>query len=190
MIITYIVYYLRSTILDHSVGLTYYRTKKWEAVRNLLREYTKTMGNAQGAFCITFRTESMARSEHNEAESWQASFAPDPTDINWDALVINKKGMWFRTFEVNFLLFIIFFFCTTPSFILPYISNFPANSAFFELQKKYEHELKPISFLAQFLKPLVLLLVASILPDVVYYFSSLVPDPLKSEQKHGVMWRV
>ncbi|XP_025018589.1 CSC1-like protein 1 isoform X2 [Tetranychus urticae] len=195
-------------------GLTYYRTKKWEAVRNLLREYTKTMGNAQGAFFITFRTESMARSvyqqinttscilqyfpnnsycnsqERNEAESWQASFAPDPTDINWDALVINKKGMWFRTFGVNFLLFIIFFFCTTPSFILPYISNFPANSAFFELQKKYEHELKPISFLAQFLKPLVLLLVASILPSVVYYFSSLVPDPLKSEQTHGVMWRV
>ncbi|XP_053212823.1 CSC1-like protein 1 isoform X3 [Panonychus citri] len=193
-------------------ALTHYRRKKWEAIRNLIRDYSRVISRAQEAFFITFKTEEMTRNVYNqincscfcsaccrnlsplstphETESWKASFAPDPMDINWDALVVKKRNMWVRSCWVNMTLFAIFFFCTTPSFVLPFMSNWSTFESFTAWQQANNvYGLEPLSFLAQYSKPLALLSIASVLPNVVFYFSSLVPAPLKSEQTHAVMWR-
>ncbi|KAL4630590.1 CSC1-like protein 2 isoform X1 [Arapaima gigas] len=92
--------------------------------------------------------------------NWRVSYATHPKNIYWEHLSLQSVFWWMRCLGLNFILFILLFFLTTPSIIITTMDKFNVT--------------KPIHYLnsaviSQFLPTLLLWSFSALLPTVVYY---------------------
>ncbi|KAK8762779.1 hypothetical protein V5799_025957 [Amblyomma americanum] len=157
-------------------ALEYYSREESEYLREVEKERAHALEKPVGFVFITFETEDMAMtvfkdyrtqcqcyattpassvSKELKSHSWKVVFAPPPSDIFWENLSIGKWAWYIRSFFINFVLFLILFFLTTPFIIVSNLEHiFPSA----------EH-LNP--FLSKFLPTMMLWLVAAAMPAMV-----------------------
>uniref|UniRef100_A0A8C0JDT1 Transmembrane protein 63C n=1 Tax=Chelonoidis abingdonii TaxID=106734 RepID=A0A8C0JDT1_CHEAB len=95
-----------------------------------------------------------------KSHSWGVRYAPAPSDIIWENLSVRGTSWWVRFVLLNFCLFILLFFLTTPAIIVNTIDMF-------NVTRPVESLKNPV--LTQFFPTLLLWAFSVFLPFVVYY---------------------
>ncbi|XP_036405585.1 CSC1-like protein 1 [Megalops cyprinoides] len=91
---------------------------------------------------------------------WRVGYAPHPSNIYWENLSLQGFRWWLRCLLLNFCLFVLLFFLTTPSIIISTMDKFNVT--------------KPIHYLnsaviSQFFPTVLLWSFSALLPTIVYY---------------------
>ncbi|XP_074598159.1 transmembrane protein 63 isoform X1 [Brevipalpus obovatus] len=123
-------------------------------------------------------------SDEFETSRWLVSYAPYPDDINWDDIEIDYKLIWIRRILIHLLLFVIFFFLSTPSIILSILTHLKIKETIDEGLKR----MNPLA--ADYLSPLLMVIAAIILPSFVTLASRYLPYKTLSNLNHSIMWKV
>lgn len=112
------------------------------------------------------------------------SYAPYPYDINWLNIGIDMKLLWLRKIAISLILFLIFFFLSTPAFLLKAMELSKAE----ELLRKGIGKLG--STFTDFLSPFLMMILSIILPSIVNYACQLIPYKTISALNHAIMSKV
>ncbi|EGW11170.1 Transmembrane protein 63A [Cricetulus griseus] len=91
---------------------------------------------------------------------WTVSFASYPEDICWKNLSIQGVRWWLQWLGINFSLFVVLFFLTTPSIIISTMDKFNVTKPIHALNN-------PV--ISQFFPTLLLWSFSALLPSIVYY---------------------
>ncbi|XP_065299902.1 calcium permeable stress-gated cation channel 1-like isoform X3 [Dermacentor albipictus] len=180
-------------------ALDYYSREESEYLREVEKERANALERPVGFVFVTFETEEMAMmvckdyrsqcqcyattpsssvSKELKSNSWKVVFAPPPSDIFWENLSIGKWAWYIRSFFINFVLFLILFFLTTPFIIVSNLEHiFPSA----------EH-LNP--FLSKFLPTMMLWLVAAAMPAMVTMSDVFIAHWTRSSRNHWVMRKI
>ncbi|XP_054152940.1 CSC1-like protein 1 [Oppia nitens] len=119
-----------------------------------------------------------------ELNRWQVSYAPYPDDINWKDLTVDYKWIWLRKVLIYLFLFVVFFFLSTPAILLKGM-EFIAN------QKSIDKGIfKFSSTWSDFLSPLLLMSMTTVLPIIVITACERLPFKTISALNHAIMWKV
>ncbi|XP_034620589.1 CSC1-like protein 1 [Trachemys scripta elegans] len=113
--------------------------------------------------------------------NWNVTYATYPENICWNNFSVRGLRWWFRWFCINFLLFIVLFFLTTPSIIISTMDKFNVT--------------KPIRYLntpiiSQFFPTLLLWSFSALLPTIVYYSTLFESHWTKSGENRIMMHKV
>uniref|UniRef100_A0A8B9SVJ1 Transmembrane protein 63A n=1 Tax=Anas platyrhynchos TaxID=8839 RepID=A0A8B9SVJ1_ANAPL len=113
--------------------------------------------------------------------NWKVKYAPYPENICWNNLSVHGFKWWFRWFCINFFLFIVLFFLTTPSIIISTMDKF-------NVTKPIHYLNNPI--ISQFFPTLLLWSFSALLPTIVYYSTLLESHWTKSAENRIMMHKV
>ncbi|XP_042149364.1 calcium permeable stress-gated cation channel 1 isoform X2 [Ixodes scapularis] len=159
-------------------ALDYYLREESDYLREVELEREKALGRPVGFVFVTFESEEMAMmvcKDHRtqcqcyspnsmptssmtkdlRPNTWKVTFAPPPSDIFWENLSVGKWAWYIRSFVINFVLFLILFFLTTPFII---VSN---------LDRIFRSAQPMNPFFSKFLPTMMLWLVAAAMPAMV-----------------------
>lgn len=100
-------------------------------------------------------------------------------DISADLSIV-----WLRRIFINLILFVVFLFLTTP----PILINILNKADWFGTLTTGLRNVSPT--LTAYVSPLLLIMVALILPVIVTFASTYLPYKTISEQNHSTMWKV
>eukprot|EP00064_Thunnus_orientalis_P010491 superscaffoldBa00001433_g10517 len=95
-----------------------------------------------------------------KVKKWTVSFAPHPKNVYWDNLSVQGFPWFMRYVMLNFLLFFLLTFLTTPTIIISTIDKFNVTKPIYYLNS-------PI--ISQFFPTLLLWVFSALLPTIVYY---------------------
>ncbi|XP_053568592.1 CSC1-like protein 1 [Bombina bombina] len=112
---------------------------------------------------------------------WTVKYATYPENICWANLSVQGIRWWARWFGINFCLFIILFFLTTPSIIITTIDKFNVTKPIYYLNN-------PV--ISQFFPTLLLWSFSALLPTIVYYSTLLEFHWTKSAENRIMMHKV
>ncbi|RWS06611.1 hypothetical protein B4U79_04299, partial [Dinothrombium tinctorium] len=119
--------------------------------------------------------------DNYEVGRWFVSTAPHPDDINWYDVPIDFKMIWLRRIVVNVWLFILFFFFSTPTFLMNFYARF---------EDDVSDRISVFSpILTQYFSPLLLVIAGTILPSFVSMSSGMLPYLTISGKNHSIMWK-
>lgn len=112
---------------------------------------------------------------------WRVSYASNLHNIYWENLSIRGWRWWMRCLLLNFFLFILLFFLTTPSIIITTMDKFNVT--------------KPIHYLnsaviSQFLPTLLLWTFSALLPTIVYYSTLGEAHWTRSSENMSMMYKL
>lgn len=109
---------------------------------------------------------------------WVLSHATNPSDIIWENLSV-KRGVWYiRAIVVNFLLFFVLFFLTTPAIVV---------NLFNTLVAKPETLSKISTVIFEFLPTLLMWTMAAVMPAIVSFSDKFLSHWTKSQQNYSIM---
>ncbi|CAG9136624.1 hypothetical protein JYU34_003120 [Plutella xylostella] len=109
---------------------------------------------------------------------WVLQHATNPSDIVWEHLSV-KQGVWYiKAIAVNFFLFLVLFFLTTPAIIV---------NLFNTLVAKPEAMSKVSSIIFEFLPTLLLWTMAAVMPAIVSFSDKFLSHWTKSQQNFSIM---
>ncbi|XP_023420464.1 CSC1-like protein 1 isoform X2 [Cavia porcellus] len=187
-------------------AITYYTHLYNKLLEEIMEEECQVQDKPLGMAFVTFREKSMASyilkdfrtckcqscqckgESHSSAYSrelhvskWRVSVAAYPQDICWQNLSDQGPHWWLRWFSINFTLFVVLFFLTTPSIILSTMDKFNVTKPIHALNN-------PI--ISQFFPTLLLWSFAALLPTIVYYSTLLEYHWTKSGENWNMMTKV
>lgn len=130
-------------------AIAYYTHLYNKLLQKITEEECQVQDQPLGMAFVTFREKSMATyilkdfrackcqscqckgepqpstySRELHVSKWRVSLAAYPQDICWQNLSIQGPHWWLRWFSINFTLFVVLFFLTTPSIILSTMDKF------------------------------------------------------------------
>ncbi|CAG9796317.1 unnamed protein product [Diatraea saccharalis] len=109
---------------------------------------------------------------------WVLQHATNPSDIIWENLNV-QPGIWYvKAIIINFFLFIVLFFLTTPAFVV---------NLFNTLIVRPESMNKISSVIFEFLPTLLLWTMAAVMPAIVAFSDKFLSHWTKSQQNYSVM---
>ncbi|KAF5294737.1 hypothetical protein FQA39_LY00221 [Lamprigera yunnana] len=108
---------------------------------------------------------------------WCVARAPAPPDIIWENLEVSSRHWYAKAILINFVLFVVLFFLTTPAIVVNLLNTVTDN----------EHIKKASPLLSEFLPTLLLLTVSAIMPVIVAYSDEYMSHWTKSEQNFATM---
>uniref|UniRef100_A0A6Q2ZAD5 Transmembrane protein 63A n=1 Tax=Esox lucius TaxID=8010 RepID=A0A6Q2ZAD5_ESOLU len=91
---------------------------------------------------------------------WRVDYAPHPKNVYWENLSVQGFRWWFRCLLLNFLVFLLLTFLTTPSIVISTIDKFNVTKPIYYLNS---------AVVSQFFPTLLLWTFSALLPTVVYY---------------------
>ncbi|KAM5165264.1 CSC1-like protein 1 [Mantella aurantiaca] len=115
------------------------------------------------------------------ASRWCVSYATYPENIFWENMSVSGVRWWARFIGINFILFIVLFFLTTPSIIITTMDKFNVTKPIYYLNN-------PI--ISQFFPTLLLWSFSALLPTLVYYSTLLEAHWTKSAENRIMMHKV
>nr|XP_046920581.1 calcium permeable stress-gated cation channel 1-like [Dermatophagoides farinae] len=107
--------------------------------------------------------------------------APRPDDINWRNLGVETKRKWAWKCLCTFILFIIFFFLSTPTYVFKLLDLYAL---------KHLHDqniLGPISLLVDYLNPMLMVMLVSSMPTIVQHVLEMIPYQTISGLNYAIM---
>ncbi|XP_057179481.1 CSC1-like protein 1 isoform X1 [Triplophysa rosa] len=122
-----------------------------------------------------------SQSAELRVRKWRVTYAPNPHNIYWENLSIRGWRWWSRCLLLNFFLFILLFFLTTPSIIISTMDKFNVT--------------KPIHYLnsaiiSQFFPTLLLWTFSALLPTIVYYSTLGEAHWTRSSENMSMMYKL
>nr|XP_013006902.1 CSC1-like protein 1 isoform X3 [Cavia porcellus] len=187
-------------------AIAYYTHLYNKLLQKITEEECQVQDQPLGMAFVTFREKSMATyilkdfrackcqscqckgepqpstySRELHVSKWRVSLAAYPQDICWQNLSIQGPHWWLRWFSINFTLFVVLFFLTTPSIILSTMDKFNVTKPIHALNN-------PI--ISQFFPTLLLWSFAALLPTIVYYSTLLECHWTKSGENWNMMTKV
>uniref|UniRef100_A0A0P6JU76 Transmembrane protein 63A n=1 Tax=Heterocephalus glaber TaxID=10181 RepID=A0A0P6JU76_HETGA len=112
---------------------------------------------------------------------WRVTLAAYPEDICWKNLSVQGLRWWLQWLSINFTLFVVLFFLTTPSIILSTMDKFNVTKPIHALNN-------PV--ISQFFPTLLLWSFSALLPTIVYYSTLLESHWTKSGENWNTMTKV
>ncbi|XP_026739309.1 CSC1-like protein 2 [Trichoplusia ni] len=109
---------------------------------------------------------------------WVLTHATNPSDIIWENMSV-QPGVWYlKAIVVNFFLFIVLFFLTTPAIIVNLFNTMVA---------KPETLGKVSTVIFEFLPTLLLWTMAAVMPAIVAFSDKFLSHWTKSQQNYSIM---
>lgn len=176
----------------------YYGQQEDILLKAVDREKAVSMEKPLGICFITFQNEVMAskvtKDHHHtckcgvnppsssvsrflEPYRWSVTNAPIPDDLYWENLSSNSENWYLRAFCINFFIFLILFFLTTPFVVITSLDVLRIINVI--------NQLNPL--LGRFLPTLLLWTVAALMPVLVSYSDQFVRHWTRSSENHTVM---
>ncbi|KAG9484554.1 hypothetical protein GDO78_010110, partial [Eleutherodactylus coqui] len=112
---------------------------------------------------------------------WLVNYATYPENISWGNISVQGVKWWARCLGINFCLFIVLFFLTTPSIIISTIDKFNVTKPIYYLNN-------PV--ISQFFPTLLLWSFSALLPTLVYYSTLFEAHWTKSAENRIMMHKV
>ncbi|XP_040595053.1 CSC1-like protein 1 isoform X2 [Mesocricetus auratus] len=144
-------------VQDQPLGMAFVTFREKSMATFILKDFNAC--KCQGLWC---KGEPQPSSYSRElcVSKWTVSFASYPEDICWKNLSIQGVRWWLQWLGVNFILFVVLFFLTTPSIIISTMDKFNVTKPIHALNN-------PV--ISQFFPTLLLWSFSALLPSVVYY---------------------
>ena len=130
----------RGSCCQNSVdALTFYKKEEQDYAAEVIREKARIRTKSIGIAFVTFDSKLSAQqmlSDHKgrckcfsnptsstlsnllEPWNWSIRVAPDPADIYWENLNESHRLFFLKTLLINFFVFIMLFFFTSPAYII------------------------------------------------------------------------
>uniref|UniRef100_A0A665V6M5 Transmembrane protein 63A n=1 Tax=Echeneis naucrates TaxID=173247 RepID=A0A665V6M5_ECHNA len=143
---------------QHPLGIAFV-TLQTEAMANIMKDFNALKCGGTKNCCGNGRQPS-SMSETLKVKKWRVSFASHPKNVYWDNLSVEGFPWYARYVMLNFFLFFLLTFLTTPTIIINTIDKF-------NITKPIQHLNSPI--VSQFLPTLLLWTFSALLPTIVYY---------------------
>ncbi|XP_073412493.1 CSC1-like protein 1 [Dendrobates tinctorius] len=112
---------------------------------------------------------------------WSVTYATYPENISWGNLSVQGVKWWARFLGINFCLFIVLFFLTTPSIIISTMDKFNVTKPIYYLNN-------PV--ISQFFPTLLLWSFSALLPTIVNYSTLFEAHWTKSAENRIMMHKV
>jgi len=160
----------RATALRKPLGIAFVTLISVEAAQKIYDDH-------KPSFKCSNNPPSSSVSCHLKPHNWHIQFAPSPKDIYWENLSVPSSYWYVKAVLINFILFLVLFFLTTPAIVVNFLDNMT-------VENKVE-KMSPI--LSEFLPTLLLWTVAALLPVLVSYSDEWLSHWTRSEQNHSVM---
>lgn len=168
-------------------AIEYYSTKEKDLLEEVRKQAELVPQRPLGMAFVTLQTEAMAKfilKDFNALEcggascccwrqpqpstdsgtlkvnKWSVNFAPHPKNVYWDNLSVRGFPWFMRYFSLNFFLFFLLTFLTTPAIIINTMDKFNVTMPIYYLNS-------PI--VSQFFPTLLLWTFSALLPTIVYY---------------------
>uniref|UniRef100_A0A8D3D5G4 Transmembrane protein 63A n=1 Tax=Scophthalmus maximus TaxID=52904 RepID=A0A8D3D5G4_SCOMX len=130
-----------------------------EAMANILKDFNALECGGKSC-CCGKEPQLSSKSAALKVNRWSVSFAPHPKNVYWENLSVRGFPWFMRYVMLNFLLFFLLTFLTTPTIIINTMDKFRVT--------------QPIHFLnspiiSQFFPTLLLWTFSALLPTLVYY---------------------
>lgn len=116
-----------------------------------------------------------------QTTKWSVTYATYPENISWENISVQGVKWWARVLGINFCLFIVLFFLTTPSIIISTIDKFNVTKPIYYLNN-------PV--ISQFFPTLLLWSFSALLPTLVYYSTLFEAHWTKSAENRIMMHKV
>ncbi|GJQ67492.1 hypothetical protein Trydic_g5134 [Trypoxylus dichotomus] len=162
----------------------YYSKIENELSSVVVSERTRALESPLGICFITVGTEDQAKYIVDKfmpgsIRSWYIFKAPSPFDINWENLEVSMRHWYFKAIIINVILFVFFFFLTTPAIVVSTINTIMS------AQKDIIKNISPI--ISEFLPTLLLLTMSAVMPVIVAYSEQWMSHWTKSKQNLATM---
>lgn len=188
----------RCPISGREDAITYYAQREASYIIRLDKQKLLSMERPLGICFITLLTVDMAtkvRHDHEhtckcgvspptssvtmrlEPYRWSVTSAPLPNDIYWENLNSHSEHWYLRSFCINFFMFVVLFFLTTPFVVITSLDVLNI----VDIVK----DMSPLMY--QFLPTLLLWTVAALMPVLVSYSDQFVRHWTRSSENHTVM---
>ncbi|KAM7395564.1 hypothetical protein PAMA_007029 [Pampus argenteus] len=167
-------------------AIEYYRAKEKELLEEVREQVELVPQRPLGIAFITLQTEAMAQyilkdfnalkcggkcccgresqpssnTETLKVKKWTVSFAPHPKNVYWDNLSVRGFSWFMRYLMLNFFLFFLLTFLTTPTIIINTIDKFNVTKPIYYLNS---------AIISQFFPTFLLWVFSALLPTIVYY---------------------
>ncbi|XP_050314173.1 calcium permeable stress-gated cation channel 1 [Anthonomus grandis grandis] len=167
-------------------ALEYYTREEQRLNELVLSERRTALAAPLGIAFVTVAGDDMAQYviksfEPGTLRNWHIVQAPTPADINWENLEISYRNWYSKAIFINFIVFLLFFFLTTPIIVLNVFNQI--NQAHGDILNK----LSPL--ISQFFPILLLLSVSALMPVIVAYSDEWMSHWTKSKQNFSVMFK-
>uniref|UniRef100_A0A671X3T9 Transmembrane protein 63A n=1 Tax=Sparus aurata TaxID=8175 RepID=A0A671X3T9_SPAAU len=110
--------------------------------------------------CCGRQPQPSSNSKALKVNKWRVDFAPHPKNVYWENLSVRGFSWYMRYVMINFFLFFLLTFLTTPSIIINTMDKFNVTKPIYYLNS-------PI--ITQFFPTLLLWSFSALLPTIVYY---------------------
>lgn len=144
---------------QHPLGMAFVTLQSEAMAKYILKDFNAL--ECGGTSCCCRRVpQPSSESGALKVNKWSVSFAPHPKNVFWDNLSVMGFPWFMRYLTLNFLLFFLFTFLTTPTIIINTMDKFNVTKPIYYLNS-------PI--VSQFFPTLMLWSFSALLPTIVYY---------------------
>ncbi|XP_039604150.1 CSC1-like protein 1 isoform X1 [Polypterus senegalus] len=165
----------RNNVTSKPLGMAFV-TLQNEAMANLILQDFNAI-TCNGCECRHHPNPSTV-SQELQVNKWSVTYEPDPHNIYWENISIQGITWWSRYLGVNFVLFLLLFFLTTPSIIISTMDKFNVTLPIYYLHN---------AVISQFFPTLLLWMFSALLPTIVYYSTILESHWTRSNENQAMM---
>lgn len=168
----------RDAPFKKSLGLAFVTFQDEAMATMVLRDFRNT--RCQGCRLLA-NSQPSNHSQSLQVSKWVVSYAPSAQNVHWKNLSVQGAQWWLRCIFINFLVFILLFFLTTPSIVLSTIDQLNITRPIYYLND-------PV--INQFLPTLLLWSFTALLPTIVRYSTIFVGHWTRSTENRIMMHKV
>ncbi|KAM9704325.1 CSC1-like protein 1 [Menidia menidia] len=144
---------------QHPLGIAFVTLQTEAMAKYILKDFNALKCGGTSC-CCGGEVQPSSRSKILKVNKWRVSVAPHPKSVYWENLSVHGFRWFFRYVMINFFLFFLLTFLTTPTIIINTIDKFNAT-------KSIDYLNSPI--ISQFFPTLLLWSFSALLPTIVYY---------------------
>ncbi|XP_041831990.1 CSC1-like protein 1 [Melanotaenia boesemani] len=144
---------------QHPLGIAFVTLQTGAMAKYILKDFNALKCGGTSCGCGR-EPQPSSKSKILKVNKWRVSFAPHPKSVYWENLSVRGFYWVFRYVMINFLLFFLLTFLTTPTIIINTIDKFNVTKPIYYLNS-------PI--ISQFFPTLLLWSFSALLPTIVYY---------------------
>ncbi|XP_028970401.2 CSC1-like protein 1 [Esox lucius] len=153
----------KELVPQHPLGMAFVSLQSEAMATYILKDFNALdcggRGRAVGSGCGR-EPQPSSNSAALKVRHWRVDYAPHPKNVYWENLSVQGFRWWFRCLLLNFLVFLLLTFLTTPSIVISTIDKFNVTKPIYYLNS---------AVVSQFFPTLLLWTFSALLPTVVYY---------------------
>lgn len=144
---------------QHPLGIAFVTLQNEAMAKYILKDFNALECGGTSCCCVR-EPQPSTNSKALRVNKWRVSFAPHPKNVYWENLSVRGFSWYMRYIMLNFFLFLLLTFLTTPTIIINTFDKFNVTKPIYYLNS-------PI--ISQFFPTLLLWSFSALLPTIVYY---------------------